>query len=195
MKILHGTWIPDPNPGFVQTGAFYLWIETDQNKGGRYLTQKSLCNCLVEELGFPLPQNYNIAKDISSNAFTLPTANGRPLPSLELARYLEIEIPTRFEWQTWEIDCYRVGHYFKGSQSYAGLSTFIPQLKELHFIAHYQLADVQLGSDLLFWFHYTQAFRNAGALSRTYASYLWCWLCRSAKSTAFRNAKSAASIR
>ncbi len=160
MKILHGTWIPDPNPGFVQTGAFYLWIETDQNKGGRYLTQKSLCNCLVEELGFPLPQNYNIAKDISSNAFTLPTADGRPLPSLELARYLEIEIPTRFEWQTWEIDCYRVGHYFKGSQSYAGLSTFIPQLKELHFIAHYQLADVQLGSDLLFWFHYTQAFKQ-----------------------------------
>ncbi len=160
MKILHGTWIPDPNPGFVQTGAFYLWIETDQNKSGKYLTQKSLCKCLVEELGFALPQNYNIDKDISSNTFTLPTVDGQPLPSLELARYLEREIPTRFEWQTWEIDCYRVGHYFKGNQSYAGLSTFIPQLKELHFIAHYQLADVQLGSDLLFWFHYTQAFKQ-----------------------------------
>ncbi len=158
MKILHGTWIPDANPDFVQTGAFYLWIETDE--GDRTLSKAALSKCLVEELGFPLPQNYDLKKDISSKAFTLPTANEQPLPSLELARYLELEIPNTFEWQSWKIDCYRVGRYAKASQSYAGISTFIPQLKELHFIAQYQLAEVQLGSDLLFWFHYTQAFKQ-----------------------------------
>ncbi len=158
MKILHGTWIPDANPDFVQTGAFYLWIETDE--GDRILPKAALSNCLLEELGFPDSQNYDIKKGISSKAFTLPTANRQPLPSLELARYLELEIPTAFEWQSWEIDCYRVGRYAKASQSYTGISTFIPQLKELHFIAQYQLAEVQLGSDLLFWFHYTQAFKQ-----------------------------------
>ncbi len=160
MKILHGTWIPDASPGFVQTGAFYLWIETDGADRDRYLSGLSLSNCLVEELGFPLPQNYDIKKDINPKIFTLPTANQQPLPSLELARYLELEIPDTFEWQSWEIDCYRVGRYAKANQTYAGISTFIPQLKELHFIAQYQLAEVQLGSDLLFWFHYTQAFKQ-----------------------------------
>ncbi|MBE9060506.1 ATP-dependent helicase, partial [cf. Phormidesmis sp. LEGE 11477] len=163
MKILHGTWIPDANPAFVQGGAFYLWIEAggiEADADCQYLSQKAIAQVLVEELGFPSPQNYDISKNISPNTFTLPTANGRPLPSLELARYLELEIPSSFEWQTWEIDCYRIERYFKGSQIYPGISALIPQLKELHFIAHYQLADVQLGSDLLFWLHYTQAFKQ-----------------------------------
>ena len=160
MKILHGTWIPDAKPGFVQTGAFYLWIETDEADSDRYLSKAALSNCLIEELGFPLPQNYDLTNDISPKAFTLPAANKQPLPSLELARYLELEIPNTFEWQSCKIDCYRVGRYAKANQTYVGISTFIAQIKELHFIAQYQLADVQLGSDLLFWFHYTQAFKQ-----------------------------------
>jgi hypothetical protein len=28
MKILHGTWIPDHNNGFIQTESFYVWVET-----------------------------------------------------------------------------------------------------------------------------------------------------------------------
>jgi hypothetical protein len=30
MKILHGTWIPQTEDGFIQTGAFYLWVETTE---------------------------------------------------------------------------------------------------------------------------------------------------------------------
>lgn len=29
MQIIHGTWIPDEAGEFVQRGAFYVWVETD----------------------------------------------------------------------------------------------------------------------------------------------------------------------
>ena len=28
MYILHGTWIPDESDTFIQSGQFYLWVET-----------------------------------------------------------------------------------------------------------------------------------------------------------------------
>ena len=28
MKIVHGTWIPNTETDFIQSGSFYLWIET-----------------------------------------------------------------------------------------------------------------------------------------------------------------------
>ncbi|MEM6867900.1 MAG: ATP-dependent helicase, partial [Cyanobacteria bacterium P01_C01_bin.121] len=156
MKILHGTWIPDAHTNFVQTGAFYLWVETAE----KTLQKKALSLFLEEELGFPRSSTRDFAEDISDKFFELPTADGIRLPSVEMARYLEIDLPESFEWQTWPIACYRVGRYFKGGQSLPGIRALLPQLKELHFIAQYQLADVQLGADLLFWFHYTQAFKQ-----------------------------------
>ena len=156
MKILHGTWIPDAHSNFVQTGAFYLWVETAEGT----LPKKALALFLEEELGFPHSSAHSLGKDISDRFFELPTAAGDRLPSLELARYLEMELPESFEWQTWPIACYRVGRFFKGGQSIPGVGALLPQLKELHFIAQYQLADVMLGADLLFWFHYTQAFKQ-----------------------------------
>jgi len=156
MKILHGTWIPDVHPTFVQTGAFYLWIETPEGT----LAKKPLALFLEKELGFARSPSHDLSRDISDRFFELPTAEGDRLPSTELARYLEMELPALFEWQTWPIACYRVGRFFRGGQSVPGISALLPQLKELHFIAQYQLADVQLGADLLFWFHYTQAFKE-----------------------------------
>ena len=32
IKILHGTWIPHQNDDFIQTGNFYIWIETTEAK-------------------------------------------------------------------------------------------------------------------------------------------------------------------
>lgn len=29
MQVIHGTWIPEEANGFIQRGAFYLWVETD----------------------------------------------------------------------------------------------------------------------------------------------------------------------
>ncbi len=179
MKILHGTWIPDAQLNFVQTGAFYLWVETAHTTAhtlakeesfeenlfqSQYLEKDDLALFLQKELGFPAAGSYDITKDISPKFFELPTANDWPLPSLELTRYLETELPESFDWQTWEIDCYRITRFFNGKQARsnaaAGISAFVPQLKELHFIAQYQLAEVQLGADLLFWHHYAQAFKQ-----------------------------------
>lgn len=178
MKILHGTWIPDvahhTSDSFVQTGNFYLWVET-QNvrrfkkttsknipRHNRQLQSKALASFLAEELGFSDSYAYDLTKDISPKFFELPTVDDEPLPSLELARYLEADLPKTFDWQTWQIDCYKIGRRFKSKtvRRYPSMSAVFTQLKELYFIAQYQLAEVQLGADLLFWHHYTQAFKS-----------------------------------
>ena len=156
MKILHGTWIPDAQTNFVQAGSFYIWVEASDQP----LKKKALALFLEEELGFPHARQSDLVTDISPKFFELPAAEGEWMPSVEMARYLEADLPEAYEWQTWPIDCYRIGRFFKGSQGFAGVRSLLPQLKELHFIAQYQLADVQLGADLLFWFHYTQAFKQ-----------------------------------
>ena len=175
MKVLHGTWIPDAQPSFVQSGAFYLWVETattsppavsslqatsskvvsrsDSAKKQRgsskkksqkqsqqvarslhpqHLPQPSLARFLQTELGFPSSSRFDISKEIGPKFFQLPTTNGSPLPSPEISRYLEQEIADPWDWQTWQIDCYRVGHYFKGNQHATGIRTLKPQHKELH---------------------------------------------------------------
>ncbi|MGC1218673.1 MAG: DEAD/DEAH box helicase [Phormidesmis sp.] len=188
MKILHGSWIPDAHTNFVQTGAFYLWVETAQHspeatantstnketsspasnkkdfEAPHYLGKADLAAFLTEELGFQgAGSKKDVGADISVRFFELPTAQQQPLPSLELARYLETDLPEAFEWRRWPVDCYRI-HQFnsqaKANGTGAGISAFVAQLKELHFIAQYQLADVQLGADLLFWHHYAQAFKQ-----------------------------------
>ncbi|MGB7087938.1 MAG: DEAD/DEAH box helicase [Phormidesmis sp.] len=169
MQILHGTWIPDAKDDFVQSGAFYLWVETEQvrrfkqspdnPRHNRQLQKKELAAFLADELGFSTSY-YDPSKDISARYFVLPTASQQPLPSLELARYLETDLPSTFDWQAWKIDCYKIARHFSSRVTRnASISAIIPQLQELHFIAQYQLADVQLGADLLFWYHYTQAFK------------------------------------
>lgn len=166
MKIIHGTWIPSADE-FVQKGAFYLWIETTDPKKRRkssqtvhphQLSKQALEEFLGSELGFkpgcPLEQL------IAPQYFLLPTSDQRPLPSLELARYQEQTIPETFEWQYWQIDCFEVKAWVKTGQ-YASkpVTDIIKLLNELHFIALHNLAEVQLGEDLLFWYHYTQTLR------------------------------------
>ncbi len=87
--------------------------------------------------------------------------NPQPLPSLELARYLEVEIPETFDLQYWQIDCYQVQAEVKvGTYNYQRAINIIKLLNDLHFLTINNLVDVQLGEDLLFWYHYTQAFKQ-----------------------------------
>lgn len=138
MKILHGTWIPDAHSDFVQAGAFYLWVETalpehaasadhsqhlgpqhsgpqhsgPQHFGIQHLESAELAEFLSQELGFAAANTKAIAKDISPKFFYLPTAAEWPLPSPELARYLELETSADFDWQIWEIDCCRLTRFW-----------------------------------------------------------------------------------
>ena len=163
MQILHGTWIPDETEKFIQSGGFYLWVETTQVKtkssGNNYcdrLSDRDLA-AFLEQLGIEDPQ----PDTITAKHFLLPTANERPLPSLELARYLEADIPEKFSWQYWQIDCYQTTTDIKlSSYSYESVNNVIKLLNDLHFIALNSKNELQLGADLLFWYYYTQSFKQ-----------------------------------
>ncbi|MEQ8536278.1 MAG: DEAD/DEAH box helicase [Coleofasciculus sp. D1-CHI-01] len=170
MKILHGTWIPQTSDAFIQTGAFYLWVETDtpspqktahSNTHPAQLTQADLANLLVNELGVSPTSSSAIQDQITPQYFILPTTQAQPLPSLELSRYLEIELPESVEWHIWTIDCYQISPVRQTSGRKSGtIAPVIKCLNDLHFIALYNPAELQLGSDLLFWYHYTQSFKQ-----------------------------------
>jgi SNF2 family DNA or RNA helicase len=171
MKVIHGTWIPDASTDYIQPGSFYLWVETpffkeNPNKKQQkihpgHLGQAELLTFLTQDLGIKeltatLPQR------ISTKYFALPTANNQPLPSPELTKYLEVEIPEEYdEFEYWQIDCYEAAISSKTDSSRTSkVTNVIKQLSEIHFLALYNPAEIQLGSDLLFWYHYTQAFKQ-----------------------------------
>jgi SNF2 family DNA or RNA helicase len=176
MKILHGTWIPNPDEGFLQAGAFYLWVETAETlkqpktqkrtakqnaTHPRQLTQGELEKFLADELGIRPSTYRDFPEVITPQYFLLPSANSQPLPSLELSRYLEEESAETFELQYWQVDCYRTIAAVKTDSSrYQPVNNVIKLLNDLHFIALHNLAEIQLGADLLFWYHYTQSFKQ-----------------------------------
>lgn len=171
MKVLHGTWIPQENDQFIQKGTFCLWVETapsqrrqtrkKQNVSEKssekshqnlptlhpqHLSPKDLENFLKEELTI---------KEFYSNSFTkkyflLPTHQDKPLPSNSLTRYLEseLDIPSKeVKLKPWEINCYSV-------------NSIIPVLQEIHFLSLYASDQWQIGSDLLFWYHFSQVIKQ-----------------------------------
>ena len=165
MQILHGTWIPQAKEDFIQEGAFYLWVETTEGKQTRKPTQRhprhvaaaALVELLTKELGIQPPTYRKLQDFITPQYFLLPSVDQQPLPSLELSRYLETELPETFEFQYWEIDCYQT---VTSAKTGGFVNNVVSLINELHFLALHNLADIQLGSDLLFWFHYTQALKR-----------------------------------
>ncbi len=98
-----------------------------------------------------------IAPEIVSCYFLLPSAKGEPLPSWEMAQYLETELPEKIDWNYWQIDCYPC--QVTGNSGYP-VNNIVRLLHELQFLTQHRLVDVQLGTDLLFWYHYTQSFKQ-----------------------------------
>jgi SNF2 family DNA or RNA helicase len=152
MKILHGTWIPSFSDEFIQGGDFCLWVETDEPqkrpaKDGhpQQLGRHELWTFLHNELG--IGTSDPVGSQLATKYFILPSTKAEPLPSMELSRYLETEPPEPTTWKTWSIDCYRIDSITK-------------TLNEIHFWCLYHAAEVQLGSDLLFWYHYSQSFQE-----------------------------------
>ncbi|MGA7934962.1 MAG: hypothetical protein WCA35_15555 [Kovacikia sp.] len=167
MKVLHGSWIPQETDNFIQSGSFYLWVETLEQKRARpkqpnlhnrSLREDELEAFLQDSLGIqdpPFPK-FAIKTSISTKFFALPTADQKPLPSIELSRYLETDLPDNFKLQYWEIYCYRVTEIVNRSYQ---VSSVIKLLNDLHFLSLHEPEDWQLGNDLLFWYHYTQQFK------------------------------------
>jgi len=158
MHVVHGTWIPDDTDDFVQGGGFYLWVETDvpprravgpESEGLHpwHLADSSLAAFLHDKLGIGDGHLDTISRSLLRRFFLLPTADGTPLPSPELQRYADIQIPDSFEMAPWQICCYRV-------------PDVIPTLNDIHFIALQAADDFQLGADLLFWHQFGQLIKE-----------------------------------
>ena len=125
-----------------------------------HLKKDDLVTFLTQELG--LKENTLLLQErISPKYFALPTANNQPLPSPELTKYLEVEAAAEYEdFQYWKIDCYKTVTPTKTDSSHIATAVnIIKFLNDIHFLALYNLGEFQLGSDLLFWYHYTQAFK------------------------------------
>ena len=165
MKILHGTWIPEKTEEFIAAGGFYLWVETTKVKQTKKSTETYPDRLSNKDLAVFLEQDLGI-KNIQSDAITpkywlLPTAGEQALPSLELSRYLETEIPEEFTWQYWQIDCYQTTASVKVSgYNYEPVNNIIKLLNDLYFIALNSAEELQLGADLLFWYYYSQSFKQ-----------------------------------
>jgi hypothetical protein len=154
MKIIHGTWIPKTtNDSFIQGGSFYLWIEIAEQRRRQtqvypyQLNKEEFANLLKTELGFVESYYQPLVKQIKTQYFLLPTVDNQAFPSLELSHYLEIEITENCDLQYWEIDCFPVANVFK-------------DLTNLYFLTLYNQGEIQLGEDLLFWYHYSQVLRQ-----------------------------------
>lgn len=160
MYVIHGTWIPDDPLDFVQRGAFYLWVETDEPAalGGAARSRKhtlhpkqlmltELSTFLSERLLVPAAIAGAPEQQLELKYFLLPTVDERPAPSFELLRYVEEEAPTTFTLQPWQVYCYRV-------------DDVIPTLNALRLMALQDADGFQLGADLVFWQQYTQVFKR-----------------------------------
>ncbi|NEP19272.1 MAG: DEAD/DEAH box helicase, partial [Leptolyngbya sp. SIO4C1] len=164
MYILHGTWIPDDEKGFIRAGGFYLWVETPKRRALKspqrhpyQLSGKAFKAFMAETLGLePSLRNQSL---IQSRYFLLPSDRQGPLPSLELSGYLEAKTPAEFELRYWEISCCRVETILTTSP-HGRVTQIVVWLQTLYEQVSNGQADYQLGADLLFWYHYTQALRT-----------------------------------
>lgn len=157
MKVLHGTWIPENTDNYIQRGSFYLWVETisapkgktAKNKHPRCLGENQLKEFLRTELGIKDEFLHKANGQISPKYFTLPSLKNNPLKSYELMKYTGEDIPDRFNFQQWQINCYKVPTPY-----------IIKLLNDIHFLFLYEPPETLLGSDLLFWYQYTRSFKD-----------------------------------
>ena len=202
MKVIHGTWIPETESNYIQEGAFYLWVETSCSKKSKskskqqihpdHLKSPELDAFVRQELGIKDSES-TIQQRISPRYFALPMANNKPLASIELSRYLESDIPDEYDdFQYWQVDCYQAVTEVKTS-SYrtASAINIIKLLQDIHFLALYSAESMQLGADLLFWYHYTQAFKEVILKDRYIPTLQYRQLKKATKATKQKTQKSA----
>ncbi|MBK5967291.1 MULTISPECIES: DEAD/DEAH box helicase [Thiorhodovibrio] len=159
MRVLHSFWLPEPGNAFVQSGAFWLWVETLPPAGtGSDRARQAAAHShpfqlpgpawpeLLGDLGL-VPKSERGKPTLNAQRIWLPSAAGAPLPSPQLAK----SWPEPFEGastdpvdlQPWGVECYRLGRPIK-------------QLADIHFLAFYQAAGLEPGGDFLFWYWLTQ---------------------------------------
>jgi SNF2 family DNA or RNA helicase len=154
MKVLHAFWLPEPGDAFMQSGALRLWAETLERAHDRrhqstarhpfHLPRDAWPACL-EALG---AEPAALAGADDTCTLQLPSSAEAPLPSPQLGKYWPDAIEeAQATLRPWAVDCLRLTHPIK-------------QLSELHFLAFYRAADVEPGTDFLFWYWFTQELKR-----------------------------------
>ena len=155
IEIYHGTWVPRPTAEFDNSGRFIFWVETSGQDTGRSkpgLHPSHLANSgrlkdfLASDLKLGAATIAVAEPEPAGFCATMPSADGKPLPSLEMAILTGEYLPDRFEWDDWDID----GIAIRNPLSF---------LRELQFLSGFSGAGVHVGHDLNFWIRYAQQLR------------------------------------
>ncbi|MDQ7091644.1 MAG: DEAD/DEAH box helicase [Methylococcales bacterium] len=148
MKVIHGIWIPNSKADFIQTGQFYIWIETDEvkpkknkNLHPQQLPEDEGLKFLKSAFSYHLMPN---DKQPQLETLFLPTVANKPLPAPELATS---EISEEISLNAWQV------HVFP-------LVNPLQTLGDIYFLTHYQLDDVRISSDFLFWYYFSQSIKQ-----------------------------------
>ncbi len=147
MNIIHGIWLPQATQDFIQSGAFYLWVESDEVRikvsdavHPQHLTEKACLAYLSTELAVA-----GIKPNLGTMVpLLLPTYAGKPLPSPELQA---VDIEGEVILQTWQVYAYL-------------LSSPLKTINNIHFLSCYQVSNVRLGSDFVFWYWFSQSLKQ-----------------------------------
>jgi hypothetical protein len=125
MNVIHGTWLPKNTQDFIQSGDFYLWVESDEVRNKlkmplhpQHLSEKSCLEFLKNELAV----NPIGAGQGALLSLLLPTAEDRPLPSPELQR---VEANAPITLQNWQVYGYP-------------LQTPLKAINNIHFLCCFQ---------------------------------------------------------
>ncbi len=147
MNVIHGIWHPKETQDFMQSGDFYLWVESDEvpNKANaklhpQHLSEKRCLDFLKNDLllGSLAPGQGALLPVL------LPSYAGKPLPSPEL-QYSEIDDTVTL--QSWQVYAYP-------------LSAPLKAINNIHFLCCYQASNSRIGSDFLFWYYFSQSLKQ-----------------------------------
>ena len=148
MNVIHGVWIPKDTQGFIQSGDFYLWVESDEVRNTasitphpQHLPEKPCLDFLKNDLALsPLATGQGALLSL-----LLPTFAGKPLPSPEL-EYSEVD-DDAVTLQNWQVYAYP-------------LQAPLKAINNIHFLCCFQASNSRIGSDFLFWYYFSQSLKQ-----------------------------------
>ncbi|MFT7371350.1 MAG: SNF2 family DNA or RNA helicase [Oleiphilaceae bacterium] len=158
INVVHGFWSPERKTGFIQSGNFQVWVETDQTVSSKSKTRhgyhykgQQLADFLKNQLAMSRATPGEALTDfIKQQSVNLPTQNQQVLPSPEFWQLSGIdteESDVDISLQPWKIESYCLAHP-------------IGEISQLHFLSLYELEEVTLGQDFLFWYYFSQSLRE-----------------------------------
>ena len=147
MNVIHGAWIPENPQDFMQSGNFYLWVESDDVRNNtkiplhpQHLAEKPCLEFLTNDLALsPLSAGQGALLSLR-----LPTFGGKPLPSPEL-QYIDVDDTVTL--QNWQVYAYPLPAPLKA-------------INNIHFLCCFQVGNSRIGSDFLFWYYFSQSLKQ-----------------------------------